>query len=594
MEVKDINAERLSRWANSTTRQKTTTTTPQTVQPQGSSFIDKLKGFGQGLVRPVAELGVSAFNAGAGTASLIDALKSGRNYTINQNVSRNVPGFGEVKPAFTGSETAGELAKKQVGYGAELASWLPFGKGVSTVAKSGVKGLVGQGAKAGLLEGSASGALFGGGRALQQGESVGTAGVEALKSGVIGGAAGGTIGAITPLFGLGVRGVVRKVREAINPDLKAQRLVGDAVDLYRKTLRPTQGFVKNYEIRKGRNLDDAFEFMADEGVIINKDSANRLVTTDAIAQLQSKMDEPYTNLQTILGSDTKKRINLYDVWQRARKEVSDVSGLSALEKVSMKKDIDDIMMAEFDRLGALDKAGEVVAKRTNVDGSTANAIKQGLWKMGYLPDRPSANTMSRKLGYIIKEKITDAYKGKKINGQDITELNELLAKYADASQILEKAHGKVAPLGAMGKNFARVVGGLAGMNVPVIGPIIGQEVGARVATGLASPARLTGQAVKKASEARGIRVKLSEGISNLKNNQQGFAKIPFIKTEFNKMGKLESGLESAYSTQRDAAIAGLNSLKHQDFNSLGAKKLPDIELSAEVDRLKEIRVKKIK
>ena len=99
----------------------------------------------KGYVRPFAEVGTSAYNA----VSSIDKLLQGDVQGADQELrkKRNIPLLGETKPAVTGDETLGESLKKQVGYGADIASTLIGGGGASQVAKQGGKQFLTQAVK---------------------------------------------------------------------------------------------------------------------------------------------------------------------------------------------------------------------------------------------------------------------------------------------------------------------------------------------------------------------------------------------------------------------------------------------------------------
>jgi len=193
---------------------KTVTSTPQAVQetPQ------KEDNFLQGIIRHPAEVGVSAYNL----AKSFKDMVRGETQQAGQDISatRTLPFLGETKPAFTGQETTGELLKKQLGYGAELASFYTpasVGGAVASTAAKTVPKLGMAGFKEAAVQGFKqsiplipSGIAGGAGYSAVEGGSP----TDIVTSGLIGGAAtpfvGGAAGVVGHAVAPAVRGVLSK------------------------------------------------------------------------------------------------------------------------------------------------------------------------------------------------------------------------------------------------------------------------------------------------------------------------------------------------------------------------------------------------
>ena len=162
-----------------------------------------ISGLVKTVIRSVAELGVTALNIPAQIKETYKAVRHGETKNIPQVLGKKrvLPFLDETKPAFTGQETTGEAAKKIVGYGAEVASFIvPVGSG--RLAVSSLKQAIKTGGKEGVKKASkalAKKALVDFGAGFTAG-----AGVELQKKDVTakrvlaGGALGGIIGAAAP------------------------------------------------------------------------------------------------------------------------------------------------------------------------------------------------------------------------------------------------------------------------------------------------------------------------------------------------------------------------------------------------------------
>lgn len=252
----------------------------------------------------------------------------------------------------------------------------------------------------------------------------------------------------------------------------------DVPKVYREVLNPTKTEITNLEIRQNKNLDDLYNFMAERKVIPKRGEGNRLDTLGEIERLQSEIDSPSEQLNQLLQSRPQVKFDLTRVANRAKSEV-DKTNISAIEKKMQKADIDEIMQAEIEAFGKL------------TDGLTINKIKQGLWKMGYNAQKPTANKVARRLGHVIKEEIETKYKD-----TSVRELNTLLAKYIDIITLLRNANGRVIKGGELARKVSGLVGALAGSPIPFVGSVGGYMVGKKVNEFLSNPERKIKRATK--------------------------------------------------------------------------------------------------
>lgn len=123
---------------------------------------------------------------------------------------REVFGVGEVKPAFTGEETFSEATRKMIGYGAEIASFIPTGLGAKAVAST-LKGAIAQGIKTAVPDFAIGGGLFEGGRSLRSGEPV----PQVLKDAGYGAATAGVAGLFFGMAGPFVTRGIPKITKGI-------------------------------------------------------------------------------------------------------------------------------------------------------------------------------------------------------------------------------------------------------------------------------------------------------------------------------------------------------------------------------------------
>lgn len=186
-----------------TTQQRIQNLESQVVGGQKQTLGDKIKGFGQDLVRPFAQTAVSAEKAFQGIGGLIKAggqalvgNKEGAKQTIfetGENVNKTENRLGvDVK--------AVDDLREGIGVGLEVGSWIPG------------MGAAGASLKLQALAGAKFGAMVGGlselGRALQEEEATGR---EILERTAMGTGVGALIGAAFPVVAKGTKTITKSV-----------------------------------------------------------------------------------------------------------------------------------------------------------------------------------------------------------------------------------------------------------------------------------------------------------------------------------------------------------------------------------------------
>ncbi|HCJ66847.1 MAG TPA: hypothetical protein DHV62_05840, partial [Elusimicrobia bacterium] len=268
------------------------------------------------------------------------------------------------------------------------------------------------------------------------------------------------IGTTGYLGGLSAGGkIVGKVQEKLTPI--PSKLMAQAISMYRDILRPTQGEIKNIEIRKGKNIDDAFRLAANERIIIDKTSDNKIDTVKARELLQPKQEALNEQLNKALQSNPEKRFNLEEIGRKAKIELrSQIKNDTEYKAVAneVNKYIND----------AIESRGNLL------NGEELNNFKQGMWSVGYNVLKPTTKATARKIGFIAKEVIEKGYPDVEIKG-----LNEKSGQYATLQALLENAQGRVVKGGRMGYLFSRTIGAVAGSKIPVVGPLAGAWLGGK-------------------------------------------------------------------------------------------------------------------
>lgn len=303
------------------------------------------------------------------------------------------------------------------------------------------------------------------------------------------GASGAVFGGLNPMNPIGV----------INPAQHAD-LMNTGAQMYRDILNPSKGIIQKVEVKSGKDLNDAFNLAAQNGLVINKDANNKLDTSSAVAQLQPKINAIQQQLTTALSADPNKQFDLEDMKNTAKDNLSNTIK-NAEDLNSAHNQVDNAMDAEIARNGQF------------VNGSQLNTIKQGLWSKAYDPLSPNSNSVSRQIGNVAKTMIEQGYPQ-----QNIQDLNSTMGKYINLQNILQASHGNVVQSGKLGKYMAQgagaVAGGLVGSHLPflgeIAGPIAGFEAGGRVSDFMNDPGRITSN---WANKIKNIKVINNSGVT---------------------------------------------------------------------------------
>jgi len=267
---------------------------------------------------------------------------------------------------------------------------------------------------------------------------------------------------------------------------KSPKLMREATEEYRNILRPTQGEVKNIEIRKGKDINDFYRIAAEEQLPIKQTSDKKIDTFEArriLTERSNRIRDILHKFYNEIPADKQKTFDLIQIGEKAKKELK-TSILNASELKDALKEVDIYITDEISRFGRF------------VDVKKLDTVKQGMWSVGYNMLKPTSKSVARKIGHIAKESIEQSYPQ-----MNIRQTNELLAKYATLSDLLENAQGRVIQGGRMGRYFAKTIGAIAGSKIPIAGPIAGQYLGGKAADYLAAPERAALIASKKAQKA---------------------------------------------------------------------------------------------
>lgn len=347
-------------------------------------------------------------------------------------------------------------------------------------------------------QGALSGALFHGGAKLgstsaqplrklvgqnvsnRLGSAAGAGGVSALMAPegerISSGLVGGAFGAKYPAKPLGYK--------------PPHVLINEATNIYRDMLRPSKGEISKIEVRRGGNINDYFKLAAKEKLPIKQSADKKLDTSAARDMLYEKISTIHQGLDTILKNDTTTKFDLVEIGNKAKQKASRKIK-NAKELQTAKQQINEYIDAEISKYG----------KRT-ISASELNTLKQGMWSVGYDALRPTAKENARTIGGEAKTAIENAYPDKVIRG-----LNEASGQYQTLNHLLESSHGRVIAGGRVGKYAAKGVGAIAGSKIPILGPIVGSQVGSKVSEFVNSPERLTTIAGRKIDAANKLQKK---------------------------------------------------------------------------------------
>lgn len=428
-----------------------------------------LRQIAEGVVRPVAEVAVSGVNALDATGKLIRGDVRGANQALKSK--RDVLGLGETKAAFTGDETFGEGVKKIAGYGLDVGSNVVGGGGAVNVAKSGLKGLVRQGAKQGAKSGALAGVMYGSGSTLEQGGTLGQAAVDGIKGGVLGGITGGVIGGTTAA----TSAVARSTKKFFKPSLD------EAKQAYREALNFGKAELKRFD--SPEKVEELVDLFVEEQVpIFTQDKGAKFATKgEPVAVLKNRADEIENSLQEVLQEfKGSKQIDLERVRLDAKRQIKNSGELAADTLNKRTKYVDELIDQEIQLHGRI------------IDPPTANGIKRGFWNLGYDLTAAEKNKSARYLGSSLRESVEKTVDGNEI----VRNLNKRSGLLQEGIDVLENLDGKAVRGGKLGTMFNRVVGSVVGGKFGPLGSVAGSEVAARFSQFVADPERITETSIR--------------------------------------------------------------------------------------------------
>jgi len=445
-------------------------------------------------IKPFAEIGTSAYNVLASTGKLLTGDKEGAAKSIG--ATRNLPFLGATKPAFTGTETTGEAAKKIGGYGAEVASWAVGGGGAKQVAKQTLKGQVLKGLGTGAKIGAEAGVLAGGGRAAQEGGTVGEIAKGATVGGVGGAVFGGALGATAPLVSKGIKGVgtmLDKEARVANIIKKREQEIFNIENQYSKT-RKVMDYSKDANASSRKRIastDILVNSIDDTGTIRTKQPGG------TIEQYKAMVLDPAEGVVRQGLEKEGKSVNLLTIKDQLEKSVME-SGLQGKNLTTALSDI-----------------------TKELEGYALKADPQGNIPLTLIHDAKIDTTKS--INYFTPPEVKAGRKAiasglKKLVEDNadfnVKEINSELAKYLKDVQLLENLDGKKVKGGKLGKYFAQVsgniVGGAAGGAIgglpgAAVGSVVGGEVAGKIKGSLLSKTfgKMTGQTAPESEILRG-------------------------------------------------------------------------------------------
>src|SRR3990167_341898 len=302
-------------------------------------------------------------------------------------------------------------------------------------------------------------------------------------------------------------GLARPGKSLFTGKTKGQYM-GEAINEFRNILRPTQGEIKNIEIRKGKNINDYYKLAAEEQLPIKQSADKKLDTLEARENLKPRQSAIHEILNEQLKLNSAKQFELFEIGKKAKQELRQ-SIKNDTEYKDAIKDVDEYI------IDAVNSRGRFLS------GKELNNFKQGMWSVSYNMLKPIAQNTARKIGFIAKESIEDAYPSSSIKN-----LNDLSGKYSTLNILLQNAHGRVVSGGQLTRRFAEISGAIAGSKIPIAGPIAGRYLGGKAADFIAAPERASKIASRKARKG-GI---VGESFKRVINEASGEDPIRNINT----------------------------------------------------------------
>ena len=430
--------------------------------PKQEGFLSRTA---KAILKPVATLAVRPYQIGKALAG-----------ATPEQQAVNLPFLGKIETAQTGKDVL-----KDVGRAAETVALGVGGGGTATTFKTGIKGLVKQGAKEGLVTGLETGALTGFGQSLQEatdlppGEAFKRVFTDTLLGTAIGGISGTVLGGTLPLATKGITETKKF--------MKVSELQTKLSEGYQRILNPTARQLKADKRFGNDSLAFLSREMPDLPLEVNKDG--RIVADDAIEMLKKKYTAEATAYKPII-KNSGKYIDIDEAIASAKRQARQEFDGSDLMKAEQQ--IDDEVNS-FLANSPQDVNVTANGKRF-VSLDRADDIKTYSWNRGKgwgSPDAEVWNDTNNLIGHSLKDAIE-----KELPEAPIKAMNKRLGQYKNAIDLLERRNGQVSGSGGkLSKYILRSVGtsvgaGLGGDNGGVTGGLTGAGAGFMTATALAS------------------------------------------------------------------------------------------------------------
>ena len=281
--------------------------------------------------------------------------------------------------------------------------------------------------------------------------------------------------------------------------LRAKHLAKQAISEWRNLLNPSATKIRDIEIRGGKNINTFAEKAAEKNLTMSS-AEGRLDARKAIEPLETRQAQIADEMESKLQQYPRATFNLNEIRNKAIAEVKK-NYSNAKEAEKAEAIVNDYIDAEIRRHFAIKLPEENFRTiEVPVNASALNRSKQGMWSVGYERDNPMPAKTARIIGHIEKETLE-----KRIPDAAIKALNEESGENATLIDLLKNAHGKVIPSSKYKSLILRGTGAIAGhmTGLPVVGPVIGQHIGGRIAESMTNPeniSRIAGQKMTKAQE----------------------------------------------------------------------------------------------
>jgi hypothetical protein len=422
-----------------------------------------LQSFIQSVAEPFLKLPTTVAAAGARVVGgLIGGAEGAEKARQSALEGLDYGYFGNVKPigadAFKkyqeGEIGGGEFATRAVGdlagTAAEIGSYAVGGGGAAQTIKTGLKGLIKEGAKEGLKTGALSGGLFSFGDTLQDAEAKPMdIAYNTLFGTTLGGVTGGVLGGATPLATKAVRetGKLFKV-----PELQIK-----LADSYKKIFNPTAPQLK----KDARFGNDSFKFLAEEmpDLPIEVDKNGKIVADDGIEMMKQKYSAEATAYKSIIRN-SGKYVDIDKAIANAKaaaKNEFDGSDLAKAQK-QIEEEIEAYIRTNPQDINVTPSGNRFMTI------ARADDVKSYSWARGKgwgNPDAEVWNDTNNIIGHTIKDAIEN-----ELTEAPVKAMNKRLGQWKNAIDLVEKRNGQVSGTGGkLAKYLARSVGTAAGASL---------------------------------------------------------------------------------------------------------------------------------